>query len=620
MKSTPLLSTINLPQDLRKLPLKQLAPLCTEIRDHLIQSINRCGGHFAGNLGTVEITTALHYVYQTPKDPLVWDVGHQAYPHKILTGRKEQLDTIKQKDGLSPFPKREESIYDSFGVGHSGTSISAALGMSIAFEQQNLPHKAVAIIGDGGLTGGMAFEALNHAGHARHDLLVILNDNDMSISPNVGALNQYLNKILISKPYHRLRNWCKRWLKRIPCLWEMSKRTEIHLLKGMSGANTLFEDLGFNYFGPVDGHDVITLVETLQTLSTLPGPKLLHIKTKKGKGFLPAEQDQITYHAVKAGFLNTPTDTSKSTAKTSKNPTFSDTFGQWLCQTAAQDKRLIAITPAMREGSGMVQFHQQYPKQYIDVGIAEQHAVTLAAGIATQGQKPVVAIYSTFLQRAYDQLIHDVAIQNLDVTFAIDRAGIVGPDGATHAGSFDLSYLRCIPNLILLAPSSTTECHQMLDFAYQHPAPAAVRYPRGGDTGKLPISNQPIELGKSELVRQGQKIAFLVFGTLLNEALTAAEELNATVVNMRFIKPLDTAVLDQLSDSHSHFIVIEDNTTIGGAGSAVSEYLTMQSYTTHLTQLGLPDQFLPHATREELLAQCDLTSKYMLKKIHNEGE
>ncbi len=530
----PLLYGITDPHELRKLPQSSLGELARELREYLLHSVAKSGGHFAAGLGTIELTVALHYVFNTPDDRLVWDVGHQCYPHKILTGRRDAITSIRQKDGLAPFPKCDESEYDTFGVGHSSTSISAALGMALAAARAHEERKVVAIIGDGAMTAGMAFEALNHVGDVYADLLIILNDNEMSISPNVGALNNYLTRMLSGKVYSSMREGGKKLLKQMPPVWELAKRTEEHV-KGMVAPGTLFEEMGVNYFGPVDGHDINALLKTLANLRNHKGPRLLHIITRKGKGYEPAEDDPVTYHAVSK--FNPETGMSKSTEQSS--PTYSQVFGDWICDMAAEDPRLMAITPAMREGSGLVRYSQEYPDRYFDVGIAEQHAVTLAAGMAREGARPVVAIYSTFLQRAYDQLIHDVALQNLPVLFAIDRAGIVGPDGPTHAGSFDLSFMRCIPNMLIMAPTDENECRQMLYTGHLHDGPAAVRYPRGCGPGTtINKSMQAMPLGKADIVRHGSDVALLVFGSPLQAALAAADTLDASVVNMRFIKPL----------------------------------------------------------------------------------
>lgn len=609
----PLLANINSPFDLRQLASTQLEEVAAEVRGYLLEALNVCGGHFAANLGSVELTIALHYVFDTPTDHIVWDVGHQAYPHKILTGRHGRLDTIKQPNGLAPFPKREESPYDTFGVGHSSTSISAALGMAIAAQRLGQPNKSIAVIGDGGMTGGMAFEALNHAGSIDADLLVVLNDNDMSISPNVGALNNYLARILTGKIYTSLRESSKKVLAKMPPIQSLAKRTETHL-KGMIAPGTIFEELGFHYFGPIDGHDIKTLVSTLHNLRELKGPQFLHVITTKGKGYAAAEADPVKFHAVKPGFLHP---TANSGAKPLK-PTFSDIFGDWLCDMASADQRLYAITPAMCEGSGMTRFAQEFPEQYCDVGIAEQHSVTLAGGLACQGLKPIVAIYSTFLQRGYDQLIHDIALQNLDVTFAIDRAGLVGADGPTHAGSFDISFLRCIPNLLILAPSDENECRQMLYTAYSYEGPTAVRYPRGhgkGVTIKKEMTLLPI--GKAEIIRHGSSLAILGFGTLCAVASEVGETLGATVVNMRFIKPLDEELLTELARTHSYIVTLEENAVLGGAGSAVTQFLTTQHYSGRILNLGLPDRFIEHGIPEQMLAECGLDKAGVLKDIHN---
>ncbi len=639
----PILSRVDTPHDLRALPVEDLPALADELRLYLINSLNQCGGHFAGSLGTVELTIALHYVFNTPDDKLVWDVGHQAYGHKVLTGRRDRLNTIKQYQGLSPFPKRSESEYDTFGVGHSSTSISAALGMAIASKIFGNSNQGIAIIGDGGLTGGMAFEALNHAGSLDANLLIILNDNDMSISHNVGALTNYLTRILTGKTYTSLRENSKKVLNMMPPMKTLVKRTETHL-KGMITPGTLFEELGIHYFGPIDGHDLDSLIPTLRNLHELTGPRLLHVVTTKGKGYDAAEADPIKYHAVKPGFHKTETKTDdqlkESTLSSEKNAeekqdvtinfssaipvenltnkrfSYSDIFGQFLCDVAHDDKRLYAITPAMREGSGMVEFHQRFPEQYCDVGIAEQHSVTLAAGLACEGLKPVVAIYSTFLQRAYDQLIHDVALQNLDVTFAIDRAGLVGPDGPTHAGSFDLSYLRCIPNMIIMAPSNENECRQMLYTAYQYPGPAAVRYPRGSGTGApIQFTMTMLEVGKSETLLHGEKIAILAFGSMVTPTLAAGKELNATVVNMRFIKPLDEETILQIAKTHSLIVTVEENAIMGGAGSAINEFLVAQNMKNSILNLGLPDTFIEHGDPDLLLANCGLNTAGILSAI-----
>ena len=609
----PLLSLINDPADLRLLSEAQLPQLANELRDYLINRLDQCGGHFAANLGTIELTIALHYLYQTPHDRLIWDVGHQAYPHKILTGRRDQIHTVKQPNGLAPFPKREESEYDAFGTGHSSTSIGAALGMAVGAKLNNIDRKVIAIIGDGGLTGGQAFEALNHGGDIDPNMLVILNDNEMSISENVGALSAYLGRILSGKTYATLREGSKKMLANMPPISRLAKKTEQHL-KSLIVPGTLFEELGFNYVGPIDGHDLPALLSTLRTLKELKGAKLLHIITTKGKGYAPAEAAQIDYHAVKPGFHSKSS--SHTTNNTIKKPTYSDVFGEWLCDMATADSKLVGITPAMREGSGMVDFAKRFPDRYFDVGIAEQHALTFAAGLACENIKPVVAIYSTFLQRAYDQLIHDIALQNLDVTLGIDRGGLVGSDGPTHAGSFDLSYLRCIPNMIVMTPTDENECRQMLTTAYHYPGPAAVRYPRGTGTGiAIEKSLDHIPIGKSVIARKGKKIALLVFGTLLSPALQAAEQLNATVINMRFVKPLDEEAILTAENTHDLLVTIEENAIMGGAGSAVSECLSRNRLHAPILHLGLPDVFLDHGNPDDMLANCGLDAKGMVKSI-----
>lgn len=611
----PLLSQINSPDDLRLLPEEKLPLLAAELRHYLVDRLDQCGGHFGANLGTIELTIAIHYVYHTPKDRLVWDVGHQAYPHKILTGRRDQIHTVKQQDGLAPFPKRDESEYDAFGTGHSSTSIGAALGMAVAAKLDAIDRKVIAVIGDGGLTGGQAFEALNHGGDIDPNMLVILNDNDMSISENVGALSQYLGRILSGKTYATFREGSKKILAKMPPISRLAKKTETHL-KGMLVPGTIFEELGFNYIGPIDGHDLPTLVKTLQTLKTLQGPKFLHVITTKGKGYAPAEAAQIDYHAVKPGFHSKSNQASASSAP--KKLTYSDVFGNWLCDMASADEKLLGITPAMREGSGMVAYAKQFPDRYFDVGIAEQHALTFAAGLACEGKKPVVAIYSTFLQRAYDQLIHDIALQNLDVTFAIDRAGLVGSDGPTHAGSFDLSYLRCIPNMVVMTPTNENECRQMLTTAYQYPGPAAVRYPRGTGPG-VAIESEltAIPIGKAITARQGKRIALLVFGSLLTPALQAAEVMNATVINMRFVKPLDEACLLHVAKTHELLVTIEENAIMGGAGSAVSECLSSHRLHPKILHLGLPDAFLEHGDPDKQLSSCGLDAAGITKSIQH---
>ncbi|MEZ5460743.1 1-deoxy-D-xylulose-5-phosphate synthase [Dokdonella sp.] len=597
----PRLSRIDSPARLREFPEHELGAIAREVRDYLIQSVASSGGHFGAGLGVVELTVALHYLYDTPTDRLVWDVGHQCYPHKILTGRRDRITTVKKKHGLAPFPRREESEYDTFGVGHSSTSISAALGMAIAAQGKEDPRKIVAVIGDGAMTAGMAYEALNHGGDVKPDMLVILNDNQMSISENVGALTQMLARLMSSRTLNRMREGGKKMMKREGFLWRFMKRWEEHA-KGMFMPSTLFEELGFHYTGPIDGHDLPQLVQALRTLKELKGPQLLHVITTKGKGYAPAERQQIDYHAVG------PFDPDKGLSKKgAARPTYTEVFGDWLCDQAAADPKLYAITPAMREGSGLVRYSKEFSARYFDVGIAEQHAVTLAAGMACEGAKPVVAIYSTFLQRAYDQLIHDVALQNLDVLFAIDRGGVVGPDGATHAGSFDLSYLRCIPNMLVMAPADENECRQMLSTGYQHVGPAAVRYPRGSGPGAA-ISTEltSLPIGKAELRRNGQGIALLAFGALVAPATQVAETLGLTVVNMRFVKPLDQAMILELAGSHAALVTLEDNAIAGGAGAGVAELLAANGINLPILHLGLADSYLEHASREELLAESGL--------------
>ncbi|TQF72072.1 1-deoxy-D-xylulose-5-phosphate synthase [Pseudoalteromonas luteoviolacea] len=604
----PLLALVDQPQQLRQLPQQKLNDFSAELRGYLLDSVSQSSGHLASGLGTVELTVALHYVYNTPIDRLVWDVGHQAYPHKILTGRKSQMHTIRQKDGLHPFPYRDESEFDTFSVGHSSTSISAALAMAIAAEKEGKNRKTVAVIGDGAMTAGMAFEAMNHAGDVKSDMLVILNDNEMSISENVGALNNHFARILSGSFYTNIREGGKKLLSGVPPVKELASKMEEHL-KGMVIPGTFFEELGFNYIGPIDGHDVNMLVDTLRNMRNLKGPQLLHVKTQKGKGYQPAEADPIGYHGVPKF---DPSVHSLPKSKPSA-PTFSKVFGNWLCDMAEQDKRLMAITPAMREGSGMVRFSKEHPSQYFDVAIAEQHAVTLGAGFACEGLNPVVAIYSSFLQRAYDQLIHDVALQNLPVLFAIDRAGIVGADGETHQGAYDLSFMRCVPNLVIMTPSDLNECRQMLYTGHVLDKPAAVRYPRGSaGSAEIESTMTKLEIGKANTVRDGQKLAILNFGTLLENAHHAAEQLDATLVDMRFVKPLDTSLLETLAGTHSHFITLEDNAIAGGAGSAVSEFFAANKITHPVMHLGIPDEFIKHGTQTEMHSEMGLDSEGIL--------
>ncbi|QXG53850.1 1-deoxy-D-xylulose-5-phosphate synthase [Pantoea jilinensis] len=592
----PTLALANTVQELRALPKEKLPALCDELRQYLLDSVSRSSGHFASGLGVVELTVALHYVYNTPFDHLVWDVGHQAYPHKILTGRRDRIGTIRQKNGVHPFPWRGESEYDVLSVGHSSTSISAGLGMAAAAEREGQGRRTACIIGDGAITAGMAFEAMNHAGDIKPDMLVILNDNEMSISENVGALNNRLAQILSGKTYARLREGSKRVLTSLPPIKELVRRTEEHL-KGMVVPGTLFEELGFNYIGPVDGHDVLTLVNTLSNMRSLKGPQFLHIMTKKGKGYAPAEEDPIAWHAVPK-FDPAIGELPKSAEGL---PSYSKIFGNWLCEMAADDPKLMAITPAMREGSGMVAFSREFPEQYFDVAIAEQHAVTFAAGMAIGGYKPIVAIYSTFLQRAYDQLIHDVAIQKLPVLFAIDRGGIVGADGQTHQGAFDLAYLRCVPDMVIMTPSDENECRQMLYTGYHYQAgPSAVRYPRGTGVGTPLAPLQSLPLGKAVVKRQGEKLAILNFGTLLPEAAATAEALNATLVDMRFVKPLDEALIAELAATHDSLITLEEGAIKGGAGSGVNEFIMAKRLAVPVLNIGLPDEFIPQGTQDEV--------------------
>jgi 1-deoxy-D-xylulose-5-phosphate synthase len=619
--NTPLLDQVNNPEQLRRLSVDQLDTLATELRSYLLYSVGQSGGHFGAGLGVVELTIALHYVLNTPSDRLIWDVGHQAYPHKVLTERREQLPSIRSQGGLAAFPCREESRFDCFGVGHSSTSISSALGMSEALKHTPGRQQVVAVIGDGAMTAGMAFEALNHAGHEDADMLIVFNDNDMSISENVGALSKYFGRLISSKPYAFMREGSKKVLSNLPKAWEFARRTEEHV-KGMVTPGTLFEEMGFNYVGPVDGHNVNGLVRTLETLSSQTGPRFLHLITQKGKGFKPAEQDPIKYHALSPRKPSSykPSTCGPSLGAAKKPITYSNIFGQWLCDMAAQDKRLIGITPAMREGSDMVAFSERFPDRYYDVAIAEQHAVTFAAGLACEGKKPVVAIYSTFLQRAYDQLIHDVAIQNLDVTFAIDRAGLVGADGPTHAGAFDLSFLRCIPNLLIMAPGDEAEARNMLYTAYQHQGPAAVRYPRGSGLGVEPSKEMSlIPLGQARRLREsnakkGQRLAVLNFGHCLPIAKQVVESIDASLIDMRFIKPLDTEQIRWAVQQHNALVCIEDNAVKGGAGSAVLEFLAEQDLHINTRLCGLPDAFVEHGSQQEQYQSIGLDAESLIKK------
>jgi len=605
-----LLNTIASPDDLRRLDRKQLPQLANELRQFLVESVSKTGGHLSSNLGTVELTVALHYVFNTPHDKLVWDVGHQTYAHKVLTGRREAMGGLRMAGGISGFPKRSESGYDAFGTGHSSTSISAALGMAVAAKLAGSDSRAVAVIGDGAMTGGMAFEALNNAGALDANLLVILNDNDMSISQPVGALNNYLAKLMSGQFYAKMRSRSEKILKGMPPVLEFAKRAEEHM-KGMVTPGTLFEEFGFNYIGPIDGHDLDTLVETLQNIKRLDGPQFLHIVTQKGKGYAKAEEDCTLYHGV--GKFDP---ISGIQPKCASKPTYTQVFGDWLCDMAAADEKLVGITPAMCEGSGMVEFAERFPERYHDVGIAEQHALTFAAGLACEGYKPVVAIYSTFLQRAYDQLIHDIAIQNLPVMLAIDRGGLVGADGATHAGSFDLSFLRCVPNMVVMAPADEAECRRMLSTAYRLDVPTAVRYPRGCGPG---VAVEPgldsLPLGKGELRRSGQRVAILSFGAMLVPALLAAEQLDATVANMRYVKPLDAALVLELARSHELLVTVEENAVQGGAGSAVAECLAQYGVAAQLLHLGLPDVFLEQGDPAQMLADCGLDAASIARSV-----
>jgi 1-deoxy-D-xylulose-5-phosphate synthase len=606
-----LLNTINDPADLRRLDRRQLGELADELRAFLLESVSKTGGHLSSNLGTVELTIALHYVFNTPEDRIVWDVGHQTYPHKILTGRREGMAKLRMAGGISGFPRRSESPYDTFGTAHSSTSISAALGMAVAAKQKGENRRAIAVIGDGAMSAGMAFEAMNNAGVADCDLLVILNDNDMSISPAVGGMNRYLARLVSGRFYSAARKAAERVLSNVPPLWELAKKVEEHA-KGMVVPSTLFEEFGFNYIGPIDGHDLDSLLPTLRNLKELKGPQFLHIVTRKGQGYKLAEADPVLYHGVSkfdadAGIVG---------GKGGGKPTYTQIFGDWLCDMAAQDRRLVGITPAMREGSGLVRFADQYPDRYFDVGIAEQHAVTFAAGLACDGMKPVVAIYSTFLQRAYDQLVHDVQIQNLPVLFALDRGGLVGADGATHHGAFDLSYLRCLPNMTVMTPADENECRQMLYTGFTLDTPAAVRYPRGSGPGvAIEKEMRALPVGKAEVRREGRRVALLAFGTLLKTALDAASELDATVVNMRFVKPLDDALVAQLARTHALLVTLEENVVMGGAGSAVAESLAAQGIVVPLLHLGLPDRFVDHGDQNQLLASVGLDREGVLASV-----
>ena len=606
------LDKINNPSDLRILSINNLDDVSEELRHFLIDTVSQCGGHFGASLGAVELTIALHYSFNTPEDKIIWDVGHQCYGHKVITGRKHELHTIRQKNGLHPFPSIEESKYDTFGVGHSSTSISAAIGIAIASSYKNENKKVVAVIGDGGLSAGMAFEALNHMGSTNEDVLVILNDNEMSISPNVGAMTNYLTKIISSKVYSTVKESSKNILKKVPPSGMFLTKTEKHI-KGLLAPGMLFEEMGINYYGPIDGHDTHFLVKTLKNLKKIPGPKLLHVITKKGKGYLPAETDPVKYHAVPVF------DREVGVEKSSKQKiTYTKIFDDWLCNIAEKDPRIFAITPAMREGSGLVNFSEKFPERYIDVGIAEQHSVTLAAGLACEGQKPIVCIYSTFLQRAYDQLIHDVALQNLDVLFAVDRAGFVGADGGTHCGVYDLSYLRCIPNMVIMAPSNEEECKNMLYTGYLHNGPAVVRYPRGEGLGvHVKESLENYEIGVSKNVRSGENIVILCFGSVLDICLDVAAEMNCSLIDMRFIKPIDREAILKSAKNHSVIVTVEDNSIMGGAGSAVNEVLSENSISSKIINVGTPDKFFNHATREQQLHESGISKENIIDKIQN---
>ena len=610
MDDFPFLSKIESPADLRALDRGDLPAVANELREFLIQGVARCGGHFGASLGAVELTVALHYAFNTPEDWLVWDVGHQSYGHKVLTGRRDQLETIRRWGGLAPFPERHESPYDSFGVGHSSTSISAALGMALGSRNAGKSCKSIAVIGDGGLSAGLAYEALNHLGVSDADVLVILNDNEMSISPNVGAMSRYLTRLLAGSLYTSVRETGQRMLSSVPRVKKFAMKVEEHL-KGMILPGTLFEELGVQYFGPIGGHDMLGLLKIVEQMRDQTGPRLLHVITQKGMGYEPAEGDPVGYHAVPIFDPEIGVQKKGSDGK----PTYTQVFGNWLCDQAAADSRLMAITPAMREGSGLVRFEKEYPDRYFDVGIAEQHSVAVAAGMACAGEKPVVAIYSTFLQRGYDQLVHDIVVQELDVLLAIDRAGQVGNDGKTHVGAFDLSYLRCLPGMVIMAPSDENECRKMLTTGYLHEGPAAVRYPRGkGPGAEIEETLEPIPIGKARKVREGSEIAFLVFGSLLDQVSPVAEELDATLIDMRFVKPLDVECLNEVAGAHSLLVTVEDNVVAGGAGSAVGETLGLDG-STRLLQLGLPDHYVEHGTREEQLASIGLDTEGIRKSV-----
>ena len=611
---TPLLDQVDNPEQLRLLDESQLPQLARELREYLLYSVGQTGGHFGAGLGVVELTIALHYLYKTPEDRLVWDVGHQAYPHKILTGRKHNMPSLRQKDGLAAFPKRDESEFDTFGVGHSSTSISAALGMAIAARLKGESRRTVAVIGDGSMTAGMVYEAMNHAADVKANMLVILNDNDMSISKNVGGLSNYLAKILSSRTYHHIREGSKKVLNKIPHGRELARRTEEHV-KGMVIPGTLFEEMGFNYIGPIDGHDLPMLIHTLQNMKDLEGPQFLHVVTQKGKGFNPAEEDPIGYHAI-SKLEPAKAKTVEDKPKSVKKPKYCNVFGQWLYDMAKADNRLLGITPAMKEGSDLIRFAEEFPERYFDVAIAEQHAVTVAAGMACEGMKPVIAIYSTFLQRAYDQLVHDVAVQDLDVLFAIDRAGMVGEDGPTHGGCYDIAFLRCIPDMLIMAPGDENETRQLLSTGFKYKGPAAVRYPRGTGPGtEITPDLEPLPIGKGEIRRKGQRVALLVFGTLLDNALEAAEKLDATVANMRFVKPMDEELISELARSHELLVTIEEGCIPGGAGAGVLEYLQQQELNIPVLNLGIPDRYIEGAGHSEQLAECGLNRDGIIRSV-----
>ena len=610
----PLLDQIITPADLRKLDQDQLPQVADELREYLLQAISKSGGHFSAGLGCVELTVALHYLFETPHDRIIWDVGHQAYPHKILTGRRERIGTIKKTGGLAPFPKRAESEFDTFGVGHSSTSISAGLGMALASTHNNVNRRVVSVIGDGAMTAGMAFEALNHGGSLDPNMLVVLNENQMSISPNVGAMTKVLARMMSGPTVTHIRERGKQMMHKDSRVWRFMSRWEEHV-KGMIVPSTLFEEFGFNYLGPIDGHDLPVLLRTLQTIQTVEGPNLLHIITAKGKGYEPAEKDPVKYHAVAPFDPKTGIAPVKQAVKST--PTYTQVFGQWLCDMAEQDESLLAITPAMREGSGMVEFEQRFPDRYFDVSIAEQHAVTLAAGMACEDTHPVVAIYSTFLQRAYDQLIHDVAVQNLPVLFAIDRAGLVGSDGPTHAGSFDLSFLRCIPNMIIMAPSDENECRQMLYTGFRYQGPVAVRYPRGTGPGKpVEAQMQELPIGKAEVVKRGKDVAILAFGSTLKACEEVASSIGASLVNMRYVKPLDAEVITEMAHSHNLLVTVEENAVMGGAGSAVNELLAATGGGFNILNIGIPDLYIEHGSRQDCLTMAGLDAKGILDKVN----